>query len=155
MTSDPGNFPGKRKVNDWDRAQSHWTTAAMWNCALMNKRKNSRWGIVWRQIRQNKLHIIDITSHPYWRRGSNHVRDLNEKYAHIQVHFNLGYYLKRFTCSKNASVPQTVHCCSSSFQPLSEMNGFSASLFKAPPPNKAEPALIGQLLWLVNSFRQV
>ena len=48
---------------------------------------------------------------------------LKEKcYAHIHK-FNLVYYRKRLNCSnvqKTHHVPYTVHCCSSSFQPLSE-----------------------------------
>ncbi|CAB1420232.1 unnamed protein product [Pleuronectes platessa] len=40
--------------------------------------------------------------------------------------------------------PQTVHSCSSSFQPLSDKPGFSTCLFKT--PDKAETVLIGQQL---------
>ena len=42
--------------------------------------------------------------------------------------------------------PQTVHCCSSSHQPLSETLGFSTCLFKPHPPDTAQSALIGQLV---------
>ena len=61
--------------------------------------------------------------------------------------FELGLLLEKFTW-KTHNFPQTAHCCSSSFQPLSETNGFSSCLFKAPPPNKAQshPVMIGQQL---------
>ena len=62
--------------------------------------------------------------------------------AHVHNH------MKSFTCShvqKTHHFPQTVHCCSSSFQPLSETLSFSSCLFKARPPNTSQSALIGQL----------
>ena len=44
---------------------------------------------------------------------------------------------------------KTLHCCSSSVQPLSERPGIGSCLFKAPPPDKALCALIGQLAYFV------
>ena len=67
--------------------------------------------------------------------------------------------LKRFTCSdvqKTHHCPQTVRCCCSSFQPLSESLGFSSCLFKTPPPLPLpiKPSLFSlaswnTVLWLV------
>ena len=58
-------------------------------------------------------------------------------YTRILAHkFDLGHYLKRFTCSNIEIIfhcSHTVHCCSFSFQPLSETLDVSSCLFKAPP----------------------